>query len=356
MSLTVKPTLRVLERLRNPEGRLGKLRLDKNENVLGLSDELFQEIVAGITPEMISAYPEVEAFYQELAQSLGVSPENLMLSSGSDPAIKAFFEVFVSPGDEVVLLQPTYAMYGVYAQMFEAAQRQVPFGPDLSLDLDRLIGSVAEKTRLVAIANPNAPTGTILEEPVLLEIIAKAGRFGAAVLIDEAYHPFYSKTMLSHIREHDNLAVIRTMSKAFGLAGLRLGYAVAQPALIELLMKVRPMYEVNALAAHFGRHLLAHPEVIEDYVAQVEAGKARLLKDLAVLGLESHPTWANFILIKMEKAELRREARLRFAEAGILVAGELAPPLEGCLRLTLGPPPQMRLVAALLSEVMGRFG
>jgi len=356
VSLRAKPHLLKLERLRNLEGRLGKLRLDRNENVTGLPAEFFKKIVAGITPEMISAYPEVEAFYQELAQNLGLRPENLMLASGSDPAIKAFFELFVSPGDEVVLLQPTYAMYGVYAQMFEATLRQVPFGPDLSLDLELLISSVSEKTRLVAIANPNSPTGTILEEPVLLEIIAQAGRFGAAVMIDEAYYPFYSKTMLPHIREHENLAVIRTMSKAFGLAGLRLGYAVAQPALIELLMKVRPMYEVNALAVHFGRHLLARPQVSEDYVTQVEAGKAQLLKDLAALGLESHPTWANFILIKMEAAELRREARQRLAEADILVAGELAPPLEGCLRLTLGPPPQMRLVAALLAEVMGRVG
>ncbi len=303
--IRAKPTYSSVTRMLNPEGRRDKLRLDKNEHTVGLPEEIVQDALSGLTPEVLATYPEVRPLYEKLAKTLGVSEGNLMLAAGSDAGIKSLYEMFVSEGDQVVLLSPTYAMYSVYSKMFGAEVVGFGYGRDLSLDTDALLSAIGPRVSLVAIANPNSPTGTVIEQETLLKIVGKARDAGAVVLIDEAYHPFYPRTIMPYIREYDNLVVTRTFSKAYGVASLRLGYIAGSESMIDLLMKIQPMYEVNGVAVHFGCYILDHLDVVDRYVRQVEEGKHYLEAEMEALGFYTYPTYANFMLIRVEDERLR---------------------------------------------------
>ena len=339
-------------RMLNPEGRKGSLRLDKNEHVVGLPDEFFRDALKGLTPESIATYPEVRPLYSKLAESLSVSEGNLMLAAGSDPAIKSLYELFVGEGDRVVLPKPTYAMFLVYAQMFGATAVNVAYGADLSIDRRALLDAIGPDVQMVAIANPNSPTGTVLDEEFLLEVVEKARDAGVVALIDEAYYPFYSRTMLPHIRHYDNLVVSRTFSKAYGLAGLRLGYVAASESMIDLLMKVRPMYEVTGVAVHFGCYVLDHIDEIEAYVERVQEGKGYLASEMTALGFGTHPTNANFMHVRIEDESVRSAITRGLGDRDVLITGSQGPPLEDCIRITLGPREQMETVVQGIREVM----
>jgi histidinol-phosphate aminotransferase len=336
----------------NPEGRAGKLRLDKNEHTAGLPQEIVADALKGLTSESLAVYPEVRPLYKKLADSLGVAESNLMLSAGSDPAIKSLYELFVGEGDRVVLPKPTYAMFHVYAGMFGATAVNIEYGPDLTLDQDALLDAIGPDVQLVAIANPNSPTGTVMDEAFLLKVIEKAGGAGVVALIDEAYYPFHPKTMLPYIRDYDNLVVTRTFSKAYGLASLRLGYVAGGEKMIDLLMKVRPMYEVTGLAVHFGCYILDHLDVVEEYVRQVDEGKRYLAAEMEALCFRTHPTHANFMHVRIEDESLRNAITQGLAERDILITGRQGPPLEDCIRISLGPVEQMRAVVRGIREIV----
>jgi histidinol-phosphate aminotransferase len=353
LNLRPKPRYDSVFRMLNPEGRNGKLRLDKNEHTVGLPEEMIQEALSGLTAESIATYPEVQPLYEKLAGSLGVDVGNLMLAAGSDPAIKSLYELFVGEGDSVVLPKPTYAMFHVYAGMFGATAINIQYGADLSLDQDAILDAISPDVQLVAIANPNSPTGTVVEEAFLKKVVEKAHAAGVVALIDEAYYPFYSGTMLPFIRDYDNMVVTRTFSKAYGLAGLRLGYIAGSERLIDLLKKVRPMYEVTGVAVHFGRYILDHSDAVETYVEQVEVGKRYLADAMSKLAFETHPTHANFMHVRIPDESLRGTITERLGAQNILITGRQGPPLEDCIRISLGPVEQMKTVASAIAEIVG---
>jgi histidinol-phosphate aminotransferase len=343
-------------RMLNPEGRRGKLRLDKNENVAGLPEELIQQALSGLTAESIAIYPEVQPLYKKLAESLNLDEANLMLAAGSDPAIKSLYELFVGEGDSVVLPKPTYAMFHVYARMFGATAINIQYGADLSLDQGAILDAISPDVQLVAIANPNSPTGTVVDEGFLRQVVEKAHSNGVVTLIDEAYYPFYSGTMLPYVNDYDNMVVTRTFSKAYGLAGLRLGYIAGSESLISLLKKVRPMYEVTGVAVHFGTFILDHTDVVDTYVAQVGEGKSYLATEMDKLGFATHPTHANFMHVRIPEESLRNAITEGLAAKDILITGRQGPPLEDCIRISLGPTEQMKRVAAGISEIVASTG
>ena len=347
-----KPTLDSVRRRRSPEARTGLLRLDKNEHVTGLPAALVRRVLDTLTPDDLATYPELGALYAKLAASLGLTADHLMLTAGSDAAIKAAFEVFVAPGDEVVLLQPSYAMFDVYAAIFGARVVPVRYGAGPTLDPAAVVAAIGDRTRLVAVANPNSPTATAMERGALLAIVAAARRRDVPVLVDEAYYPFHPETVIDRVGADDNLMVTRTFSKAYGLAALRIGYTAAAPPLIELLMKVRPLYEVDGVAAALATAVLDEPAVIAAYVCEVRAGGAALAGALTSQGFECPPTAANFQLVRVPDAGLRARIRDGLRDRGILIAGEQPSPIADCLRITLGPPARMDAVAAEIARIV----
>ena len=207
-------SLNLLKRKRNPiNSRIDKIRLEKNERVSNYDSKFLYKIRKSLLSENISAYPEVEEIYLLLAKYLSISPEMLVITAGSDLAIKNCFELLVSPGDEVITLNPTYGMVDVYAKLFQANQKKINYDKELNLDYTKLLKSINKKTNLVVLANPNSPTGTIIDQKKLLKIIKLCKRFNSYILIDECYFGYYSKTTIKYVRSFDNLIVSRSLSK-----------------------------------------------------------------------------------------------------------------------------------------------
>jgi histidinol-phosphate aminotransferase len=247
------------------------------------------------------------------------------------------YQAYISPGDGVVMLDPSYAMFPVYAQMFSGEAVLVPYDRDLQLDTGLLLRSIVPGVRLIMLANPNQPTGTLLDEDVLLEVIERANQVGALVAMDEAYYPFGGVTALPWLETHSNLLVIRTFSKAAGLAGLRVGFVAGHPEVIANLYKVHTVNDLNSMSVLCASQVLKHPEVIDDYVTDVEAGNRVLAAGVPELGITVVPTHANFALLRVahrcKPADLVESLKRR----GYLVKAMDSPCVADCIRVTVGP-------------------
>lgn len=329
------------------ESRYGFLRLEKNERLTPFSDNFWRKVLKKIEPECIMAYPEPQRFYDRLSRFHGYNARHFVLTAGSDAAIRNAFDLCVKPGDAVVTLKPTFAMVEVYCALYNAQKRLVSYNRDLSLDIDALLKRIDEKVSLVVLANPNSPTGTYIDNSTLEKIILRAKKFGAVVLIDEAYYGFCSHTALKLIKRFNNLMITRSFSKAPGLAGLRIGYIIASVPLAALLYKFRPMYEVNSIALLFAEAIFDNWEEVESYLAQTRQGRAYLLKELRRLNFPHVDTYANFIHIDFKRK--KKLAEVLFEKGGVKVRSGL-PILgfENYLRITLGPKSEMKKFVKIL--------
>ncbi|MFA5147184.1 MAG: histidinol-phosphate transaminase [Candidatus Omnitrophota bacterium] len=343
----VKPVLR--ERGAD-ETRYGSLRLEKNERVTPFSTGFWKKAAGRITQECVMAYPEPERLYKKLSAFHGYGVDHFMLTAGSDAAIRHAFDLCVKPGDGVVTLKPTFAMVEVYCELYGAGKRFAGFDKDLTLDTKKLLNDIDEKVSLVVIANPNSPTGTYIELPMMKKIVAKAEGAGAVVLIDEAYHGFCPKTSISLIEDHDNVMVTRTFSKACGLAGARIGYIAASPVLTALLYKFRPMYEASGPAVILAEEVLDNWEEVRKYLVGTKLGEKYLIRELDRLGFRYVSTVSNFIHIDF--GTKKEKALASFKKADIRVRSGL--PIKGYetfLRITTGPEEAMKRLIKVMEKL-----
>jgi histidinol-phosphate aminotransferase len=327
--------------------RHGLMRLDKNERVTPFQQDFFDQLMSDITSDHLTAYPEVEPIYERLAEEHKVSVDNLMLTAGSDAGIRHCFDLFVNPGGEVVVLDPTFAMVDIYCQLFGAKKQAICYDRQLRLDLERMFSVIGPKTELVIIANPNSPTGTLILEEDINVILLKAACFQVPVLVDEAYYGFCKQTAVSILKEHSNLIVGRTFSKAYGLAGLRVGYLLAQTEITQLLYRFRPMYEVNAVGILAAMKLLDQPVIAENYLLETEAGRRHLWEFAKAKGLSFRDTQTNFVYIDF--GDKKQAVMDEFVKSGVLVRGGLSiEGFESYLRISLGPVTAMRSLTEVL--------
>ena len=333
--------------------RLDFLRLDKNENIIELGDDFINKVVSNINSNLISAYPEVHEIYTKLSQWLNIEYGNIFVTAGSDAAIKSVFEVFINEGDEIITLHPTYAMYYVYSEMFGAYLKKIEYNQDLSLDYLKIIQAITDKSRLICIANPNSPTGTIIERTELLEIIKIAQEKDILVLIDEAYFLYYPETFIRDVTCFSNLIVTRSFTKAYGLASARLGFAVSNPYIISCLKKVRPIYEVNSFSILLGKLIIDNEKIILENMKRFNEGKIFLIDELKSLGLNIYTTHANFLLIDMRSSELAMLTKQELYNRKILIsAGYTNEPMNRCIRISISEKKHMQKFIENLREIM----
>lgn len=356
MGTRIRPSEHLLDVYRPPEGmaeRVDCVRLDRNERVDPFPAAAFREMLASLDAETFSTYPNPAPLYRRLGRELDLPEEYVHLTPGSDAAIRMVFHAFVRPGDAVVLADPSYAMYPVYAKIFQASPRMVAYDADRRLDVDRLFGLLAGGPRLLALANPDQPTGTVLAADVLRHLAERAREVGTLCLIDEAYYPFHPETMIALTRELDNVVVTRSFSKVGGLAGLRLGYLAAQPDLIQHVQRVRGAHEVNAVAIAVGCYVADHPELGAEYLGQVEAGRAALAAAARELRLGFPECRTNFQLLRIPGATDTSLLVSALKARGYLVKGGFtSPAVRNCLRVTLASPAVMRGFVAALRGVL----
>lgn len=317
------------------------LRLDMNECVPGLPDDFLREALAGVNPNLLSMYPEYENLVDKIAQHNNLDSENISLSNGSAAAIKYLFDTYVSPRDKVLMTNPTYAMYPVFTQMYAAEADVVEYTKQLTLPVEIFLKKLESAPKMAVLVNPNNPTGNVLESDELHAVIQKAAKYDVLLIVDEAYYYFYPHSIIEEIKKSSHLVVLRTFSKLFGMASIRLGYAAACVDIIEEMRKVKLNFEVNGIAVRLAERILERPELIKDMVDNANKGKQFLISGLKEMDVKFHVGAANFVLIHLgsRAAEIARQ----LADKGILVgSGFKLDCLQDYIRVTTGHSLAMR--------------
>ncbi len=344
------PRLRVqaMKEYRPPLGCRDRLRLDFNENTLACSPRV-REVLEQVSTASLTRYPERQPVEAIVAASLGREPEQIALTNGVDEAIHVLFETFLDVGDELLLPVPTYTMYEVYATATDVRIITVQAASDMAFPYERLLAAITPRTKIIAIANPNSPSGSICTRAQILEIARRAPH--AILLVDEAYFHFFGETVMDLVGTVPNLIVARTFSKAYGLAGLRIGLLAAPVELMRWIRRVLSPYSVNSLALACLVPALADTDYLEGYVAEVCSARAEFESALDAAGLRRWPSRANFILVDIGSSHAEFTRLMR--EAGVLVRDRSADPgCDGCVRVTIGTRAQMRQATAALNAAL----
>jgi histidinol-phosphate aminotransferase len=306
------------------------IKLNTNENPFPPSPKVMQAIQQ-IEAEMLRRYPDPmsRSFQLAAAKVLKVAPEMILAGNGSDDILAIAVLTFLGPGDVLAYPEPTYSLYPVLAEIDEVKTVTVPWEKDWALPIDALLET---KANAIFLANPNAPSGTLVPPAKVAQL---AGRFKGIVLVDEAYADFADENCLALVQEHENIVVTRTLSKAYSLAGLRFGFAIAQEPVIREMNKTKDSYPCDAVS------IVAATAAIEDqdYARQtwehVRAERRRLTSELEQLGWSVLPSQANFLLASAPEGR-GKEAYLGLKQQGILVRYFGKPGLSDKIRITVG--------------------
>ena len=330
------------------------LKVASNENELGPSPMAVEAMREAI-PEM-HRYPDGGAFYlkRALAEHLSVAPENLLFGCGSNELIVFLCHVFMEKGKNLVMGAEAFAVYFLANALYQGETLRVPM-PDHVHDLDAMRAAITPDTRLVAICNPNNPTGTMVA-PAAIDAFIENLPDHVVAIFDEAYFEVMPDAMkpdvLKHIRAgKKNIIVLRTFSKAYGLAGLRIGYAVAHPELINLLNKVRQPFNVNLMAQAAARAALNDVTHIVETREMFFEGLAFFERELPKLGVEVVPSGANFVLIKTGNG---RAVFQELQKRKVIVRPMDPYGLPDHVRVTIGTPRQNEATLAALKEALAR--
>ena len=332
-------------------GRQG-LRLDFNENTVACSPRVL-EALARIAASDLARYPERALVEAQVAQRLQLQAEQVLLTNGVDEAIHVLCETYLDRDDEFLFPLPTYTMYAIYGSCTDAAVTTVAPRADFSYPHEELLAAITPRTRLIAIANPNSPTGSVATRPQILEVLERAPH--AVVLVDEAYYHFCGETVIDLVGKVPNLIVARTFSKAYGLAGLRLGMLAAPVEMQQWLRTVISPYSVNSLALACLPAALADEAYLEWYVQEVKAARAEMEASLRWLGVPQWPSRANFILVKIGASH--REFVAAMQRRGVLTRDRSSDEgCDGCVRMTVGTQPQMKQAMVAMEEALHEIG
>ncbi|WP_417887012.1 histidinol-phosphate transaminase [Zunongwangia sp.] len=285
----------------------------------------------------------------ELAKIKGIKPEQILLGNGSDEVLDLLFRAFCEPGkDNVITLPPTYGMYKVLSEINNIENREVLLSEDFEPQVSAILDKSDANSKLLFLCSPNNPTGNTFSEEKVEELLQK---FNGLVIIDEAYIDFSGKeSWLNRLQEYPNLVITQTLSKAYGMAGIRLGICCASEEIIEILKKIKPPYNVNELTQQRALNRILDVENVKTEVADILEGRDELFKVLQEVSYveKIYPSDANFILVKVDDATTRYH---QLIEKGIVIRNRTTQPLcENTLRLTVGTTQEnQKLIAALKS-------
>jgi histidinol-phosphate aminotransferase len=325
------------------EGREKKLRLDFNENTAGCSPAVLRAL-AKLSPRQLAMYPEYQEPTERLAKYFGVKPEELLLTNGGDDALRVFFDTFVDSGSAILICEPTFPMYRYYAEIFGAKIEALRYGAEMEFPLERALVALRDAPRVLFIANPNNPTGTLLAPHAIEQILQAA--INTAVVIDEAYVEFSGMTVVPWVRKYPHLFVARTFSKAAGLAALRLGAVIACAESLFFLRRAMPPFPVNVAALVAADAAIRDRRTIRRYVRAIKVVQAWFAKELQLLGVKTYPSAGNFILANFGPSGPDLFHRLE--RKGILLRERTKEIGSGFVRITIGTRGEME---RLLKEI-----
>ncbi len=350
--LKARDSIRTLKEYHPPLGNRSGLRLDFNENTSGCSPRVLERL-RKLDGETLARYPERHSGEEVVAEHLAVSPEELLLTNGTDEAIHLICETYLEPGDEVLIVVPTFAMFEIYAAATGARVVSIPAGPDFAFPTQNVLDRINRRTRLIAVANPNNPTGAFVALADLIQIAEAAP--DTAVLVDEAYFEFCGETMAPNWRGFPNLFVSRTFSKAYGMAGLRIGVLMGNSGQMSVVRRASSPYNLNSVALACLPDALADQNYVRGYVTQAIDGRHELEHEIAAWGLHFWPSRANFVLFHL--GEQCKPFITRMRERGILVRDRSSDyGCQDCVRVTVGTREHNQHMLVNLREVLAELG
>jgi histidinol-phosphate aminotransferase len=337
-----------IKKLHINSDRRDKIKLDLNENLMGCSLKVI-EALKKVTCDEISMYPEYDIFMNKLASYLNLETNNLMITNGADEALRIIMDTYLDKNDEIIIPIPTFYIFESYSEIIGVKKKLVYYKEDLSFPINRIVEKINKNTKMITIVNPNNPTGTIVERDDIIRILEKAT--DSIVLVDEAYFQFSTKSCKDLINTYDNLIIVQTFSKGFGLAGVRLGYIISNENVIKNLKKIVLPYEVNGLSIIAGSAAIDDLDFVNHYVNLVKDNKGYLLTELNKIGVRTYPSDANFIIANFGKN--LDTVYKKLTEKNILVnnVSEL-PLLKGCLRIAIGTKNQMETLVNEIKNVL----
>lgn len=335
------------------------VKLNTNENAYPPSPKVAQAIAREVPNLRLYPSPDADILREAIAQSCGLSPSQVFCANGSDEALAFCFSAFFQnktadaenwfPGTEkrysLRTADITYSFYPVWSDFFDIALETVPLREDFTINIDSLL-----KSRGVVIANPNAPTGICLTQNDIRRI---ASETDGVVLIDEAYIAFGGESAIPLLRDYDNLAIVRTFSKSHSLAGLRVGYVLAQESLIDALRTVKDSfnsYPVDRLAQAGAAAAILDREYTEKIITEIITTRESTKKQLQDMGISCLPSGANFLFVHCGKNAAHIFRALR--EKGVLVRYFNQPRIREYLRVTIGTPEEMAVFLSAMKEIL----
>jgi histidinol-phosphate aminotransferase len=327
-----KPEVEALTRYAAPlEGRRTLLRLDFNESTVGPSPKVV-EAIRGLPPSAYATYPEYAGLTEAFATTLGIAPEHVAAFNGVDAAIRAIFDAYGERGTTFLTTVPTFGYYEPCAQQQGMVVDAVPYHDNLGYPLALVTRRLQSGPRLFFACNPNNPTGTMLPPATLVELARAAP--DTLVVVDELYVAFTGQSVLRAALELPNVVALHSLSKAAGIAALRLGFAIGHPAVLDRLRRVTGPYDINMFAVVAGQAVLADPDHMRRYVAEVHAARTWTVEQLQRRGVRHAAGGGNYMLVWPRDCE-RAVRALR--ERGILVRSMAGKPvIDGSFRLTIG--------------------
>ena len=319
------------------------IKLDGNENPYGCSPKV-QRALARFAQYHIYPDPEQRELRGGLAKYANVSPECIIVGSGSDELIDLLLRLFVERGDKVINCVPTFGMYQFCAEQYGAEVLSIPRTANFALDVTRIEKAVDNRTKLVFIASPNNPTGNTATH----EDISKIASIGPIVVVDEAYHEFSKVTTLPLRTQYENLLVLRTFSKWAGLAGLRVGYGIFPEQIVRLIDKIKQPYNVNAAGLIAASESLKDIKYLQGTIQSIIEERGHMFNALSELEfLSPIPSEANFILCDVLRGNAK-EVYTKLKQQGIFIRYFDTPLLNNYIRISVGKPEHtQRLIKAL---------
>jgi len=332
----VKPAVRALKAY-TLAARQAPIKINQNENPFELPEAMKRRVVERALARPWGRYPEFDphALTAALAEFAGWRPDGVLAGNGSNELIEALLLVTVGPGTKVVIPEPTFTLYALLTSILGGEAVRVSLGPDLEYDADTIAQARRQREASVTIVcSPNNPTGGTLPREAVERLCAEGD---GLVVIDEAYHEFAGESVVPLLAAHENLVVLRTFSKAMSLAGLRVGYLLAHPALVREIDKARLPYNINFFSQVAALAVLEEKGEMEANVFRLRRLRDALFADLQrIRGIRAYPSRANFILIELEDREPRAVFESLYA-AGVLVRDvSTYPRLGRCLRVSVG--------------------
>jgi histidinol-phosphate aminotransferase len=323
------------------------LRLDLNENTTGCSPRVLAKI-RSLSGKQLALYTPRDEAEKRIADFLELQPDQVLLTNGADEGIDLICRSYLGPQDEMIIVLPAFSMYQIFCQTAGARLVPVPGGPDFTFPLQEVMQAITPRTRMIVITNPNNPTGSVTPRSAILEVLRAAP--DAAVLVDEAYFDFCGETVIDQIGKIPNLFIARTFSKAYGLAGVRLGVVAGGAEQMTVLRRVASPFNVNVLAIECMAEALDDREFMQAYVKQVCSTREWLRQALQAMGLKCWPSQANFVLVSF--GSVRPAVLEALRQRGISLRNR--PDCDGCVRITIGTQAEMEQVVAALKEALAQ--